>query len=170
MHAGHGDRRSQTVGSMVSELRPETAVHWVTGSSAPCLSVFKPVILSAGLPEQGAVPTDRCDAGARWWRHERVHRAALQDFPGWVQTFAASRDALEHGFRDRIDAALAADLGDDHLRRETAACWREADAAEARWEASLRAADDPASSPYRESWNRLSRLAGMTPAAMAQTP
>jgi dipeptidase len=170
MHAGHGDRRSQTVGSMVSELRPETAVHWVTGSSAPCLSVFKPVILWAGLPDQGAVPTDRYDAGARWWRHECVHRAALQDFQAWAQTFAASRDALEHGFRERIDAALAADRGLDHLRRETAACWHEADEAEARWEANLRSAQQPTSSPYRESWNRLSQLAGMASFEAIQTP
>ena len=170
MHAGHGDRRSQTVGSMVSELRPETAVHWVTGSAAPCLSVFKPVILSAGLPDQGAVPTDRYDARARWWRHERMHRAALHDFPTWTQTFAASRDALECGFGDRIEAALVADRGVDHLRRETEACWREADAAEARWEATLRAVVGSAYGPYHESWDPMSRLAGLAPIAITQTP
>ena len=152
MHAGGGDRRSQSVGSMVSELRAATAVHWVTASSAPCLSIFKPVILPAGLPDQGAAPTDRYDAGARWWRHERGHRAALGAYADRTAAFAPMRDALERGFRERIDRAIAADLGTIHLRSEVDACWREADSAE---DAELRGGD------HGDSWARLSALAQM---------
>jgi dipeptidase len=159
MHAGHGDRRSQSVGSMVSELRAETAVHWLTGSSAPCLSVFKPVILAAGLPDQGAAPTDRFDGANRWWRHERIHRAALSDYPGRIADFAPMRDALEQRFRARIDRALAADLGASHLRAEVDACWREADAAEAQWSKATACA--PRGGDHEDSWGRLSDLAGV---------
>ncbi len=161
MHAGHGDRRSQTVGSMVSELYPGTPVHWVTASSAPCLSIFKPVILSLGLPDHNVFPTDRYDASARWWRRERAHRAALDDYPTRAAALAPVRDALERAFRERIGRALAADLGDDLLRREIEVCWREADAAEAAWEKTFRTGAGYASGAYRESWDRLGRLAEM---------
>ena len=78
---------------MVSELRADGAVHWVTASSAPCLSIFKPVILAAGLPDQGSAPSDRYDASTRWWRHEVGHRAALGDYPARIAAFAPVRDA-----------------------------------------------------------------------------
>ena len=160
MHAGGGDRRSQSVGSMVSELRADTGVHWVTASSAPCLSLFKPVILAAGLPDQGPPPTDRCDDGSRWWRHERRHRAALNDYAVEIAAFSVVRDALERGFRERIDRAIAADLGAAHLRAEVDACWREADAAEA---AELgKTALVTRDRDYDDSWRRLSSLAGLS--------
>src|SRR6185437_9786522 len=80
MHASDADRGGQTVNSMVSELRGGSAVHWVTGTSAPCLSVFKPVLPGVALPPQGPRPTDRCDPATLWWRHEQAHRGMLRDF------------------------------------------------------------------------------------------
>ncbi|MCC6717041.1 MAG: C69 family dipeptidase, partial [Acetobacteraceae bacterium] len=79
MHAADGTRRGQSVAAMVSDLG-ETgdgkagAVHWVTGTSAPCTSIFKPVFLDAGLPAQGPRPGDRHDPATLWWRHEQLHR------------------------------------------------------------------------------------------------
>lgn len=49
MHAGFGPVRiSQSVGSLVSHLRPDGATHWVTATSTPCTAVFKPVWLDTG--------------------------------------------------------------------------------------------------------------------------
>jgi len=49
MHAGFGPVRvSQTTGSWVAALKPGQAVHWATGTSAPCTSIFKPVWIEAG--------------------------------------------------------------------------------------------------------------------------
>jgi secernin len=160
MHASRGDRRSQTVASMVSDLRQERQVHWVTASSAPCLSIFKPVILSAGLPEQGSSPTDRYDGAARWWRHERSHRAVLGGYAARAPILTAVRADLERSFRERIARAMAADLGGEHLRREVATCWREADDAEAEWEQSL-IVPSPSRNDDHESWHKLNHLAGM---------
>jgi dipeptidase len=81
MHAADHDRRGQTTGSWVSTLDRSGAIHWVTGTAAPCTSIFKPVLLSAGLPSHGAEPTDRFDAATLWWRHELLHRRLLSD-PG----------------------------------------------------------------------------------------
>ena len=43
-------RAGQTTASLVSHLGRSGATHFVTGTSAPCTSVFKPVWLDAGLP------------------------------------------------------------------------------------------------------------------------
>ncbi len=156
MHAAQGPRRSQSVASMVSELWDGRFVHWVTGTSAPCTSLFKPVILDAGLPAQGAAPTDRFDAAAPWWRHERLHRAMLHDFGPALAAIAAERDALEAGFIARMDAAFAS--GDQHEAVDL--CWREAAEAEARWLAAL---PSPVAAPinsHRRSWARLNQVAG----------
>lgn len=158
MHAATGARRSQSVASMVSELRPEDAVHWVTGTSAPCLSLFKPVLFETGLPPQGPAPTGAFDPKTLWWRHERLHRAALADFAGALAQIAPERDAVEAGFRRWIDEALAA--GPDARAAAVAACWREAEAVEARWTAALSPRRRPGGS-LRRSWARLSQVAAM---------
>lgn len=159
MHASHGPRRSQSVASMVSELRPGRAVHWLTGTSAPCLSVFKPFVFGAATPPFGPPPTDRADPASRWWRHERLHRAALDDVTPALAAIAPERDALEAGFQARIDAAFAAGDLDDAIAR----CWAEADAAEARWRAILPAATRRATnSSHRRSWARLNHVAGLS--------
>jgi dipeptidase len=57
-------RGSQTTGSLVAHLRPDgSATFWLTGTSAPCLSLFKPFYLDtagAGLP---TVPPTPAGAG-----------------------------------------------------------------------------------------------------------
>ncbi len=156
MHASCGPRRSQTVASMVSELRPGRTVHWLTGASAPCTGLFKPFVFGAAPPPFGPPPTDRADAASRWWRHERLHRAMLPDFTAALAALAPERDALEAAFQARIDAAAEG----PELDAAIAACWREADAAEARWLAAL--TPTPAREPlaHRRSWARLNRVAG----------
>ena len=52
---------AMAVGSMVSEVSQRGAVCWVTATAAPCISIFKPVMLDVPLPPQGAAPTDRFD-------------------------------------------------------------------------------------------------------------
>jgi dipeptidase len=152
MHAAEGPRRSQSVASMVSEVRGGRTVHWVTGTSVPCLSVFKPVLFGLGLPHAGPAPGDHHDPESLWWRHERWHRAALADHAAAHELVAAERDALEAGFVARIDAAPDA--------ATVAACWRDAEAAQAGWAATLKPAR-PGGSAYARSWARLSGVAGM---------
>jgi dipeptidase len=81
MHLGYGPIRiNQTTGSMVSEINQEDSLHWVTGTAAPCLSVFKPVWMSAGLPDQGIQPTGKYISQSLWWEHECLHRRVLLDY------------------------------------------------------------------------------------------
>jgi secernin len=152
MHAAQGPRRSQSVASMVSEVRGRRAVHWVTGTSAPCLSVFKPVVFGAGEPPFGPAPGDRYDAESLWWRHERWHRAALADHAAAHELIAAERDELEARFVARMEVSPDA--------QTAAACWREAEAAQACWAAVLKPAA-PGGSGYARSWARLNQVAGL---------
>ena len=164
MHAGGGDRRSQTVASLVSEIGEAGAIHWVTGSSAPCLSIFKPVTLAGGRPPQGPAPSDLFDQESPWWRHEALHRGALVAYADFISGFAPERDALEAGFQARMKEALASGGPVDDA---VETCWREADAFEAGWLGRARASAGSEASDYLESWAALSRLAGLGP---GQTP
>lgn len=157
MHAAEFSRRSQSVASMVSELRLGRTVHWVTGTSAPCTSLFKPVLFETGLPPQGPAPTDRFDGQTRWWKHERLHRAMLADFGPSLAAIEAEREALERSFVERIDAA-----GDPPaLKRAVEACWREADEAETRWLAAQAPNAAAGHGAHGRSWARLNHVAGL---------
>jgi dipeptidase len=159
MHAAGEDRGGQTTGSMVSELRAGTQVHWVTGTAAPCLSVFKPVFLDLPLPAHGPPPRGEDDPATLWWRHERLHRAALRgDYAAALAQIAPERDRLEAEFREAVAGVRDADRAARAAVVET--CWRHAEAAEARWlSAPSRAGSPPAA--YVETWGAFDRLAGL---------
>ncbi len=77
MHAGGFIRRSQTCGSMVSRLSDDGALHFFTGTSTPCLSVFKPVSFDMDIDFSVLNPDGETVDGSVWRRHEHVHRRAL---------------------------------------------------------------------------------------------
>ncbi len=93
MHAGGVLASSQTTASWVAELGPGGARHWVTGTAAPCLSLFKPV--SVLDPLELDLPTDVPDAHSLWWRHERLHRRVMRDPARLGARFLAERDEVE---------------------------------------------------------------------------
>lgn len=82
VHKGFGPiRASQTTGSMVSRLSHDGDLHFLTGTSAPCISFFKPVWLDLKLPVSSEPnPGNRFDENSIWWRHERIHRKILENF------------------------------------------------------------------------------------------
>jgi len=56
MHYGGLTRPSQTASSQISELGK--GMHWFTGTSLPCLSIFKPIFFETPL-ELGERPTNK---------------------------------------------------------------------------------------------------------------
>ena len=162
MHAGDGSRRGQSVGALVSDLRDAGAVHWLTGSSASCTAIFKPMFMDCALPAHGAIPGDRADAGTLWWRHEALHRGLLHgDYARFMAAIGPERDALEARFRDCVENVMS-DRGPAATRarqRVVAQCWREAEHAEARWLRLLpRFAAAPIRPAYRRTWDRFDAL------------
>ncbi len=148
-HAGGLVTSTQSTASWVADLRhPSDPLHWVTGTSAPCTSVFKPVSVTRPLAvDPETMPDNTFDPAYRWWRHERLHRLALRDHVASLARFAADRD--------RLEAALVADPPSGEEAFEAA------DAAEERWLADLRAADLPDRRPawLRATWHRTDRAA-----------
>jgi len=82
-HAGNSITRnaSQTTGSMIVHLTKNKPTIWITATSAPCISMFKPVWF-----EDGVIPNLGEDLGAFynknsfWWKHELLHRQILKDY------------------------------------------------------------------------------------------
>jgi len=126
MHAGGLIAASQTTGSLVAELSPEGARLFATGTSAPCLSVFKPVRVDEPL-DLGPAPGAERDESL-WWTHERLHRPVMKDPERLGPLFLAERDAMEARF-------LAEGC-------ESAGAWRDAGAALGEWVARVEGQKD----------------------------
>jgi dipeptidase len=94
MHAGGLAASSQTTASWVADLRPGAALHWVTGTAAPCTSLFKPVTVDIPV-ELGPQPSDRYDPAALWWRHELLHRRVLAQPGQLYPVLRAERDEIQ---------------------------------------------------------------------------
>jgi len=160
VHAGSAERSGQTTASLASEIRENGSVHWVTASAAPCISIFKPVLLDTPLPAHGPRPTGHYDPEAFWWQHERLHRTALRaDFRRFLSSVCHERDALEADFRRRVSAVLN---GGDAAERSAviASCWTDALETEDRWVAHIGPAVHRDERAYDAEWTRLNRIAG----------
>jgi len=75
MHAG-GLVGDHTTGSLVAVLRDDKpSTLWVTGSSTPCISCFKPVFveIDSGAP----VFNDEYESKNYWLKREAIHRSVL---------------------------------------------------------------------------------------------
>ncbi len=147
-HAGGRVTSTQSTASWVAE--PGRGLHWATGTSAPCTSLFKPV--RVGEPAEvdpSAPPGPVRDPAYRWWRHEVLHRLALRDHGASTARFAAERDAVERAWVAEPPA--------------TEDAFAEADALEERWLADLRTAGLPDRRPrwLRSLWAGWDRVAGL---------
>jgi len=132
-HAGFGPvRATQTTGSMVAYLSPERPVFFLTGTSAPCTSVFKPVWLDAGLPDLGPDPTGSFDPATLFWQHELLHRATMQYYGPRLQHYRQQRDEMEARFVQKALDMNRAATKEERLAF-SASCFREAAAAEKGW-------------------------------------
>jgi secernin len=110
-HAGNSLTRAsaQTTASLVAHLTPEQKAYWVTGTSAPCTGVFKPVWMDDPcLPDIGPAPGAVYDARCLWWLHENLHRLVIEDHAHRIAMYSQERDALEKRF---LEQATEADPG-----------------------------------------------------------
>lgn len=163
MHSGFGPiRESQTTGSMVVYLHPDNPLVFVTGTAAPCTSIFKPLWLDHPLPNTGPEPTAVFQAGTLFWEHERLHRATLMDYTHRIELFNSERDQLEAQF---IQEAFALRTAPPSERGAfSAACFAQAFEAEAAWLEKVK--DEPQKTRpawyYANKWRSLNRQAKIT--------
>jgi hypothetical protein len=156
-HAGGLVTSTQSTASWVTDLRGSLpGQHWVTGTSAPCTSLFKPVTVETPLEvDPVPMPDNHVDAAYRWWRHERLHRLALRDHPASLARFGPERDRVEAGWLAAPPAGAEA--------------FAVADLLEARWLADLVGADLPDRRPawLRRQWRATDAAAGVLRSAAA---
>ncbi|MBN1479806.1 C69 family dipeptidase [candidate division KSB1 bacterium] len=99
MHAGFGPVRvSQTTGSLVCHLHPVHPTFFVTGTAAPCTSIFKPIWIDSTQPATTLPNQGRYDGTSLFWRHERLHRHILYNYSANIHEIDEERDHLEREF------------------------------------------------------------------------
>jgi len=115
MHGGGIAASSSSVAGWVSDLA--TGTHWMTGTSAQCLALFKPVRVDTPV-DIGPAPDGHDDGESLWWRHERMARTVMRDPDRLADLFLAERDVTEHRWlADRPDGQTAFDEGSGLLAR-----------------------------------------------------
>ncbi len=100
MHYGGLTRPSQTASSQVSELS-DKSIHWFTGTSLPCLSIFKPLTFDTELPSMGETPTNKYSLNNYWWRVERFHRR-FQTCYTHIHQFSQERDQAQNAVLEAV--------------------------------------------------------------------
>ena len=105
MHFG-GLVGDQTVGSMVADLDKSGPVAWVTGASAPCIALFKPIALDA--EGAGMFGENQQEEALNYWlENERISRNLHNNYVEKHQAIEKLRAPLEQRFEETMaDAAL----------------------------------------------------------------
>jgi dipeptidase len=172
VHASFGPTRpSQSTGSFVAHLAPDLPTYWLTGTSAPCTGIFKPVYLGGvGLPDLGPEPNDTYDPQSLWWTHERLHRAVIRDYTTRLPLYEEERDTLEATFLSEADEVYERNRGRSAEKRATRlaaftrSCFKRAAAATAHWTERVSSTPVQRHPPrlFSIAWDRFDREAGLT--------
>lgn len=97
MHASGLFTPHQSVGSMVVELRKDkpTTV-WMTGTSAPCLSLYKPFYFGNDILEESNFASPTATYGkSYWWEWEKLHRNILKNYAESISFIQYKQQELE---------------------------------------------------------------------------
>ncbi|MCY3413172.1 MAG: C69 family dipeptidase [Candidatus Heimdallarchaeota archaeon] len=161
VHASSMLTPSQSTGSLVAHLTSDLQIAWITGTSGPCLSVFKPFTPQVEVPLK---PLPRTyEEGYLWWEHEILHRKTLLNYTPYLELFKSDLRSIERSLYDavyneestvKIDVETIADLSLNTVKEELAVY--------PQW--IKRIVDSGISSPfsnfrYRQFWNKLNKKA-----------
>lgn len=104
MHFGFGPIRiNQTTASMVSEIDNQSTVHWMTATSTPCMSIFKPIWMDAGLPEVELEATAFYDEKSFWWQKEILNRSILADYRERLSQISGELKAAQSSILEKAE-------------------------------------------------------------------
>ncbi len=141
IHAGFGPANSATTASFVVEYRPDgAAIVWFTGTSYPCVSIYKPVLLAKGafIPLwSGYDLAENAPASIDYWTRQkaRIDRGAglkASTGPG-AADYAARRDRIQGEL-----VSLTEGLGSADSEGSVESVRARVDAIVAEWEKSFR--------------------------------
>ena len=162
MHSGWGPiRGSQTTGSLVTHMTGELTTHWVTATSAPCTSIFKPVWMDCELPEMGTTPTGVYNKDSLFWRHEEIHLAILKDYPSRISVIKNEQGAIEKEFVELVQGAQKKNATD--RGKISYECFTKSDTLEKEW--ILKVKNTKITQPnillYKNAWMKINNAAKM---------
>jgi len=113
MHGGFifGDH---TTGSYIASLSENRCTYRITGSSTPCIALFKPYWMIED--ENFTYAEDEEDKAVHLWRkREMLHRFVLENKISDLSSYLAERDSLESEFEQLIAGSEGA--GESRLRQ-----------------------------------------------------
>jgi len=146
---------------MVTVLKKgQQPIHWVTGTAAPCLSVFKPVWLDSGLPKLSPAG-GTYDDSVLYWRHEALHRAVLRDYAVRKRVFAGELADLQEELFAEVQQQT---FGDKETRSAiTQMAFIRVDEKEAAWLDKVRKQKVTRKNSllFASAWRKFDREAGM---------
>ncbi len=97
----------QSIGSLVSHVKKDIQVHWVTGSAAPCISTFKPIFFpKPGLKKKLKTSDAIFYANTFWWMNEKFQRLVSLDYQKRLSTFRKERDEFEENISKQVQSIL----------------------------------------------------------------
>lgn len=101
MHTTGKLNPSHTVSSMIVEIRKDKPVTiWLTGTSNPCLSIYKPFFFGDNgvLNETNQVPDVKFDRKTLWWISERLYRLGNLNYPNLQNIVSEDQSKLQNEF------------------------------------------------------------------------
>lgn len=150
---------SQSVGSMVAHLSGNGHTAWVTGTSAPCTGLFKPISMAESSLPVESIPGAKYDVNSLWWRHEKLHRFILQDYPVRINLIKEEQKKFEETLINNFPTSTSAEKKDITLKS-----FENADALTTKWLTKLKATSLTSNRTwlYRRYWKKQNRNAQMT--------
>ncbi len=113
MHAG-GAIGDHTTGSYAAALGEKLCTYWVTGASTPCVSIFKPLWMTADVPLFSEKDQDR--AVDYWMEREKLHRRILTGHID-LQEHLEKRDRLEKQLCEKASNAQSEYINKEYNAR-----------------------------------------------------
>lgn len=110
MHATSMLNPSHTVGSMIVEIREnKPTTIWLTGTSNPCLSIYKPFFLGENgvLNEIFQAPESKFDRKTLWWIAERLHRLGNLNYAKLKEIINPERNQIQANFLDEEERLIS---------------------------------------------------------------
>jgi len=162
MHTGFGPvRESQSVASLVADVTNHNQTYWITGTSAPCTSLFKPVWIDAGIPDIGQSPTGEYDDTSLFWQHELLHRRILRNYEDSMKLGRQEQARLQASFVAKTQQAES--KGVDLRSKLSQNCFTETAHFEKNWKKLIVDQVVESKDPflYRSAWNHINQKASI---------
>jgi dipeptidase len=167
MHTTGKLNPSHTVGSMIVEIRKDKPVTvWLTGTSNPCLSIYKPFFLGENgvLNETNQVPDVKFDRKTMWWISERLYRLGNLNYPNLKNIISEDKSKLQNEFIEEERKLFANNSPENTLQEFSKNCFQSSFKALIDWnnKASKLAWRPTAWNPfYYFLWRRLNKKVGL---------